>query len=63
MELRKKLRRQIFENHKEKFAKCFLNADFIHEHYLLLNELEQVKNSKTYKLGKLILSPFAVFKK
>lgn len=54
----KKLRKQLFENHKEKYAECFNNSDFIMEHYTLLNELNAIKKSKAYKIVKFITNLF-----
>nr|WP_319999850.1 glycosyltransferase family A protein [uncultured Draconibacterium sp.] len=46
----KKLRRQIYENHKESYSKYFVDP-------MLCFEYELIKNSKEYSLGTILLKP------
>lgn len=54
MEIQKNLRKQIWENHKDLYAKRYSSPYYSME-YL------DVVNSKEYRLGKILLSPFRLF--
>lgn len=56
-ERQKKLRQQIYENHKEVYNRNFSIHELVYENYLLHTELNQVKISKELKAGRLILAP------
>jgi len=62
-EKQKKLRRQVYENHKELYKKVTENADFIFEFYEMQNEYKTLKNSSDLKAGNYALAPIRFIKK
>ncbi len=59
----KKLRYQIYQNHKELYNKFTENADFIFDFYEMQNHYKILKNSTDLKAGKYILAPFRLIKR
>lgn len=57
-EKQRTLRLQIFENHKEKYLQHFNLSDVLFDNYLLKNQLNAIKKSNSFKLGKEIVKPF-----
>jgi glycosyltransferase involved in cell wall biosynthesis len=47
----RRLRKQIYENHRAVYEKYFSNADFIFDFFTLRNELKAIKQSKAYGIG------------
>ena len=61
-EVQRKLRRQIYEKHKELYDKYFYLPDVIYDYYLSDNNLKSIKQSYSHLIGNLITSPFRIFK-
>jgi glycosyltransferase involved in cell wall biosynthesis len=59
----KKLRKLIYERHKELYNKYFMLPDVIFDYYLLKNKFNAVYQSKDYLIGSFILRPFRFLKK
>jgi glycosyltransferase involved in cell wall biosynthesis len=47
----RRLRKQIYENHRAVYEKHFSNSDFIFDFFTLRNELNAIKQSKAYGIG------------
>ena len=62
-EKQKKLRAQIYQNHKALYAKVTENADFVFEFYDLQNKYNVLKNSRDLKVGKNVLTPIRFIKR
>ena len=63
IEKQKKLRKQIYQNHKELYDKTTENADFIFEFYEFQNKYNVLKNSTDLKVGKYVLAPIRFIKR
>jgi glycosyltransferase involved in cell wall biosynthesis len=62
-QLQLKLRRRIYENHKELYESVFSTPDLIFEYYQLNKELRSIKYSRAQKLGESLLLPLRFLKK
>ena len=58
---------QLFKNHREVYepfcGKLFLYPQVLEEKELLTKELDKVRSSHAYRIGKFLLRPFSFFKK
>ncbi|MGZ3930285.1 MAG: glycosyltransferase family 2 protein [Bacteroidia bacterium] len=63
VEKQKRLRRQIFENHREAYERLLPEPELAFEFYELRNKYKSLKQSRSYKLGRLLLSPFSFLRK
>ncbi len=57
------LRKKIFENHKEVYRSYFNMPELIFDNSLLTNELDALKNSVDYKMGRWLLAPLRFLKR
>ncbi|HXU26170.1 MAG TPA: glycosyltransferase family A protein [Bacteroidia bacterium] len=63
IEKQKKLRAQVYQNHKDLYAKVTENADFVYEFYDLQNKYNVLKNSRDLQAGKNVLTPIRFIKR
>lgn len=63
IEKQKKLRRKIYQNHKELYAKVIENADFVYDFYDLQNKYTVLNNSRDLQAGKNVLAPIRFVKR
>ena len=62
IEKQKRLREQIYQNHKELYTKILENAGFVFEFYELQNKYKVLSNSRDLEVGKKVLSPIRFIK-
>lgn len=57
-----KLRRQVYENHRQTYDQYFDMPQLLFENYGLSNELNRLKRSRALKLGQFLLRPLLFFR-
>lgn len=62
-EKQRKLRRMIYQNHRQVYEENFSLPDLIFENYLLRNDLAALEHSPDQKLGRWLLAPLRYMKK
>lgn len=63
IEKQKRLRRQIYQNHKELYSKVLENADFVYDFYDLQNNYKVLSNSRDLETGRKVLAPIRFIKR